>query len=463
MKEDFFNESELTNFFNKIDTHHNHIIDENELDEILKKFGIPENYYKEIFKKMDKDKDNIITYEEFKSYIIEEEKNLLIMYNSIDQNKDGKLTYDDFSLFLEKFYPGKKFEENFIMELITSLDIHHTGIITFEEFRNILVFLPVKNFDFLLNWNKESTILYKTLTEDFPINFSEENMDTKNIYFLRSFLAGGLAAALSKTITSPFDRLKTLYQTKFYDFSKPPNMFRGLLEIYKRDGFKGLFRGNFVNVMKSSPDTSIRFTIFDFLKQKYRKKYNEKNLPHFVIFVSGAISGLISSYFIYPLSVIKTRLAAAPNGEYNGFTDAYLKISKTEGKILPFFSGISASSLLIVLASGMSLTYYDILRGFYSSFNKGKEVPLSYLMFIGALSSGFTNIFCYPLQLITTNMMMQGMIGQKMNMFSLGRNIYNKKGVFGFYQGFVPLMNKLMIGNAISFSAYDKFKSLLCK
>ena len=79
-------------------------------------------------------------------------------------------------------------------------------------------------------------------------------------------------------------------------------------------------------------------------------------------------------------------------------------------------------------------------------------------MIIGALSSGLTNFFCYPLQLVTTKMMMQGLKGEKASTFSLTRGIYRQQGFFGFYKGFMPLMNKLMIGNAISFSAYEKLK-----
>ena len=86
--------------------------------------------------------------------------------------------------------------------------------------------------------------------------------------WLSNFLAGGVAGAVSRTLTAPLDRLWILYQVRT---SNPPGIFSGLKEIVKKDGLRALFRGNFVNVCKATPETSIRFAVFEMLKQTMRK------------------------------------------------------------------------------------------------------------------------------------------------------------------------------------------------
>jgi solute carrier family 25 phosphate transporter 23/24/25/41 len=472
MKDKLFNESQIIDLFKFItkDSKDEMLINENDLQETLQKFGIPKNYFNDIFTKMDVNKDNLISFDEFKAFINKKEKDLLDLYNEIDTNKDGKLTKEEFEKSFSIVYPGKKFDENFINNLIQMFDVDKNGTISFEEFRNILVFLPESNMDFLIRWSQEYTVLMSELNDAFPLQFLSNDVKQKGnlLNFLKNFLAGGLAAALSKTLTAPLDRLKTLYQTSFYGFDKPPGMLRGLYEIFKHDGFRGYFRGNFVNILKSSPELSIRLASFELLKSIFEKNLNNTNsknkngnLSAGVIFTLGAIAGVVSSYAVYPLSVVKTRLTAAPTGTYKGVADCFMKIAKYEGKIKPFFSGITASTALIISGSGLSLMTYDMMRNFYINYSKEKEIPLTYLMIIGALSSGFTNFFCYPLQLVTTKMMMQGLKGEKASTVSMTKKIYRKQGFYGFYKGFLPLMNKIMLGNAISFSAYEKFKGAL--
>ena len=109
-----------------------------------------------------------------------------------------------------------------------------------------------------------------------------------------------------------------------------------------------------MNVLKASPDTSIKFACFEFLKQIYTKKdKSEKEINNklnpFTLFLFGSISGLVSAFSIYPLHVLRIRLAASPTGTYNGIIDAVKKISEKEGRIKPFFAGAVASSYLIIL------------------------------------------------------------------------------------------------------------------
>ena len=46
------------------------------------------------------------------------------------------------------------------------------------------------------------------------------------------------------------------------------------------------------------------------------------NMSTTSLFLAGAFSGAIANAAVFPMDVVKTRLAAAPTGTYNGILDA---------------------------------------------------------------------------------------------------------------------------------------------
>ena len=73
----------------------------------------------------------------------------------------------------------------------------------------------------------------------------------------KSLVAGGVAGAVSRTIVSPFERLKLLFQMQ----GVPPKytgVLQGLRLINKEDGLKGFFRGNLSNVIRITPASAFQ-------------------------------------------------------------------------------------------------------------------------------------------------------------------------------------------------------------
>ena len=74
---------------------------------------------------------------------------------------------------------------------------------------------------------------------------------------LSKVYSGSIAGGISRTLTAPIDRLKTMMQ------AAPPGrasggLVDGLRSIYKEGGVPAFFRGNSVNVLKIAPETSIK-------------------------------------------------------------------------------------------------------------------------------------------------------------------------------------------------------------
>lgn len=94
-------------------------------------------------------------------------------------------------------------------------------------------------------------------------------------------------------------------------------------------GVAGLWRGNFMNVIKIAPETAIKFAAYEKIKRLIKEE--GKPLEIHERFAAGALAGSISQSAIYPMEVLKTRLILRKTGQYNGIFDCVQSIYKKEG------------------------------------------------------------------------------------------------------------------------------------
>jgi hypothetical protein len=82
-----------------------------------------------------------------------------------------------------------------------------------------------------------------------------------------SFMAGGVAGAVSRTVVSPLERLKILLQVQSngrteYKMSIP----KALGKIWREEGFKGMMAGNGVNCIRIVPYSAVQFGSYNLYK-----------------------------------------------------------------------------------------------------------------------------------------------------------------------------------------------------
>lgn len=305
-------------------------------------------------------------------------------------------------------------------------------------------------------------------------NFDKREKLVEKKKHYQHFLAGAFAGGLSRTITAPLERLKILYQVNYIGKGmKPPGIIQGLAEVYKKDGFKGLFRGNLINLMKCTPDTAIRLYMFEKVKYLLQGGQKQEKLQTSKLFIAGASAGVCANLTIFPMEVTKTRLSAAPSGTYHGIFDALSKIYKEGGPRI-FYKGIDASICAAIPNSGLNLTFYELLKRLFSgshSSDNSKHLSTPTLMFIGGLSAMFSSTILYPFQTVQSRIIMQGLnsssdnfqitIKPRLNMIQIIQNTLSIEGYKGFFKGYRPGITKIVIGNALGFSLYENIKHII--
>jgi len=163
--------------------------------------------------------------------------------------------------------------------------------------------------------------------------------EKKKKSFMMNFLAGGISAAVSKTIVAPIERVKLLLQVQYANPNIPKEQqYNGIGDCFSRvtaeQGYMALWRGNLANVIRYFPTQALNFACKDTYK-KWLCPYNPKTEPvKFFMgnMASGGAAGATSLCVVYPLDFARTRLAADVGDaegkrEFNGLVDCLKKIA----------------------------------------------------------------------------------------------------------------------------------------
>uniref|UniRef100_A0A6I8NUT2 Solute carrier family 25 member 24 n=1 Tax=Ornithorhynchus anatinus TaxID=9258 RepID=A0A6I8NUT2_ORNAN len=410
-----------------------------------------------IFKAGDTNQDGQLDFEEFTKYLKDHEKKMKLAFKSLDKNNDGKIDASEVVQSLKIL--GIDISEQQAEKILQSMDADGTMSVDWNEWRDHFLFNPAANLEEIVRFWKHSTVFDIGESLAVPDEFTEEEKTTGQWW--RQLLAGGVAGAVSRTGTAPLDRLKVMMQVHGSK-SNQINIVSGFKQMVKEGGIRSLWRGNGVNVLKIAPETAVKFWAYE----QYKKLLTKDGAKVGTVerFVSGSLAGATAQTFIYPMEVLKTRLAVGKTGQYSGMFDCAKKILKHEG-LRAFYKGYIPNFLGIIPYAGIDLAVYELLKNNWldryakDSVNPGVLVLLG----CGTMSSTCGQLASYPLALVRTRMQAQAMMegAPQLNMVGLFQRIIRKEGVLGLYRGITPNFMKVLPAVSISYVVYEKMKQNL--
>ncbi|EFC42705.1 predicted protein [Naegleria gruberi] len=476
-------DASLELLFKKLDINNDHFIDKEELEKGIRELQLPSANVNGAFDQMDFNHDQRITFEEFSNYVRKRRSELRVIFSDLDKNGDGFLDMDEVSRGVSQvFQKSTDTNANYplapqvVKQLMKRIDANGDGVISFEEWCNLLTLVPDVNIASIVEYWRDASSLIR---DDVDLIIMDKSIreNTNNFSYLnntsKALIAGALSGAISKTVTAPLERLKILYQVQT---RKPPSILVGFKEMYMESGIKGLFRGNGVNILKSAPEKAIKFAVFERVK-KILSDMNGGHGSNWQTFIAGSASGVTCHTALYPLEVVKTRLSVAPADEYKGIMDAIKTIAQHEGYVVPFFRGLTPSILGTIWSSGFSLMSYEWIRATVF----GNNPSVTGLMFCGSASSLLSQIIFYPLHVLNTRMITQGAHQLKVTTKTVQQDlhgqvktakVYNgmidacvkivqKEGYSAMFKGFIPSLIKGIPAHAVSFAVYEQTKRTL--
>lgn len=80
----------------------------------------------------------------------------------------------------------------------------------------------------------------------------------------KSLVAGGIAGAVSRTVVSPLERMKILFQIHN---AERPTVTGTMVRIWKEEGWRGFYKGNGTNIVRIIPYSAVQFATYETIKK----------------------------------------------------------------------------------------------------------------------------------------------------------------------------------------------------
>jgi len=204
---------------------------------------------------------------------------------------------------------------------------------------------------------------------------------------MKNVFLGGISTSISKTMSAPIERVKFFLQTQYCLDNINPK-FKGInncfINIIKTEGFFSLWRGNLINVIRVFPTQGFNFAFNDYFNNLIFSQFEQKNKSKISIYkhfigscLSGGLSGAATLSFVYPLDLIRTRLALDyGKRKFTSAHDCFQQIYKKDS-IVGLYRGFGISIFGIVQYRALFFGGYDLIKSYLR--NKNITVTLFFL------------------------------------------------------------------------------------
>ena len=223
--------------------------------------------------------------------------------------------------------------------------------------------------------------------------------------FTAAFMAGGVAGAVSRTVVSPLERLKILYQIQSVGREEYKlSIWRALKKMWTDEGWKGFMRGNGTNCIRIIPYSAVQFGSYNLYK-RVAEPTPGADLSPVRRLICGGCAGITSVTFTYPLDIVRTRLSiqsagfaalGKPEGKLPGMWQTVTTMYKTEGRIRGLYRGIVPTVAGVAPYVGLNFMVYESIRSYFTSPGE-KNPPWYRKLAAGALSGAIAQTCTYPL------------------------------------------------------------------
>lgn len=293
------------------------------------------------------------------------------------------------------------------------------------------------------------------------------------VAFAKDFLAGGISAAVSKTVVAPIERVKLLLQVQHVSKQIAVDQrYKGIVDAFVRipreQGFLSFWRGNLANVIRYFPTQALNFAFKDKYKQVFLGGV-DKHTQFWRYFAgnlaSGGAAGATSLCFVYPLDFARTRLAAdvgkgTAEREYSGLANCLSKTFKSDG-LGGLYRGFGVSVQGIIIYRAAYFGFYDTARGMLPD---PKNTPIVISWAIAQAVTTVAGIVSYPFDTVRRRMMMQSGRAKSDIMYKstlhCWSTIAKQEGAGAFFKGaFSNIIRGT--GGAFVLVLYDEIKKLL--
>ncbi|KAI1446177.1 mitochondrial carrier [Annulohypoxylon stygium] len=288
-----------------------------------------------------------------------------------------------------------------------------------------------------------------------------------------AFCAGGVAGAVSRTVVSPLERLKILFQVQSAGRNEYKlSVGKALAKMWREEGWRGFMAGNGTNCIRIVPYSAVQFGSYNLYKRHFFEKYPGAPLSPFERLICGGIAGITSVFFTYPLDIVRTRLSIqsasfaalghTSKDKLPGMWTTMAVMYKEEGGVPALYRGIIPTVAGVAPYVGLNFMTYEFVRKVLTP--EGDQNPsAARKLLAGAISGAVAQTCTYPFDVLRRRFQINTMSGMGYKYKSIGdavKVIITQEGPRGLYKGLIPNLLKVapsMAANWLSFEVTRDF------
>lgn len=281
-----------------------------------------------------------------------------------------------------------------------------------------------------------------------------------------AFCGGGVAGAVSRTVVSPLERLKILFQVQSVGRNEYKlSVGKALHKMWAEEGWRGFMRGNGTNCIRIVPYSAVQFGSYNFYK-KFFEAQPGADLTSLSRLICGGFAGITSVVFTYPLDIVRTRLSIQSASfadlgkrpeKLPGMWETLIHMYKSEGGFLALYRGIIPTVAGVAPYVGLNFMVYESMRQYLTK--DGEQNPsAARKLLAGAVSGAVAQTFTYPFDVLRRRFQINTMSGMGYQYKSLAdaiRVIVTEEGLRGLYKGVAPNLLKVAPSMASSWLSFE--------
>lgn len=286
----------------------------------------------------------------------------------------------------------------------------------------------------------------------------------------KHLIAGGIAGAVSKTVTSPLDVVTAQARVR----SRP--MLSIAVSIWRTTGVAGFYKANLLNSAVTLPWKACDFYLFDLYKRLLSGGYADPSDAQRV--GAGALAGATTQTLLYPVGLIINRKQVIQSGL--PVIQEARAIYQSQG-VRGFYAGLTPSLIGIMPYAGVSFGAYEVLSRRVREFrreNDHKEDGVAAQnsdcrvldsCFCGAAAGWFGMMCAFPLATVRARLAVQDAPhfecpwGRPYTSTAdaLRRIAMEEGALIGLFSGVVPSSIKIVPAAGVSFGMYEYITRML--
>ncbi|KAI1139788.1 mitochondrial carrier [Hypoxylon sp. FL0543] len=456
---------------------------------------------KAIIKVVDTNGDGKIQYEEFRVFVEAAERQLYVLFKSIDRDQNGKIDKEELHHAVQGAglaVPMRRLEEFF-----ENIDHNRDGFITYEEWRNFLLFMPNTSSTATLRavFTFYSDIL--TLNSEGDSVVSEETLQslgTKILYTLFGSLlrlaSPGLPSdeeeftAPSSSSSSPIGNEEQEAETRVTHLSPAINEAVTMASTTAQSCARTApeVAAPSVNVVLGAAQAKLPAAqgteIESGLSEKSKRSVLIKYVPDPGYFIAGAVAGGISRTATAPLDRLKVYLLVNTAANANIVVDAAkhgqpLRALRHAGRPLVtaiadiykaggipgFFAGNGLNVVKIMPETAIRFGAYEAAKKTLASLEGHNDTTQinPYSRFVAGGVAGMTAQFCvYPLDTLKFRLQSEYVSGGPRGnalLFQTARKMWTEGGMRAAYRGVTMGLVGMFPYSAIDMGTFELLKT----